>query len=54
MALIEAALNDADDADGATGYSRGDMVGRVRAVAAEMRARGLNVHVAIDPEPSAG
>jgi signal transduction histidine kinase len=51
VALIEAALNDADDADGATGYSRGDMVGRVRAVAAEMRARGLTVHVAIDGSP---
>jgi signal transduction histidine kinase len=51
VALIEAALNDADDADGATGYSRGDMVGRVRAVAAEMRVRGLAVHVAIDGSP---
>ena len=49
--LIEAALNDPDNADGATGYPRGDMVGRVRAVAAEMRARGLNVHVAIDGSP---
>jgi signal transduction histidine kinase len=51
VALIEAALNDADDTDGATGYSRGDMVGRVRTVAAEMRARGLTVHVAIDGSP---
>jgi signal transduction histidine kinase len=51
VALIEAALNDADDADGVTGYSRGDMVGRVRAVAAEMRARGLTVHVAVDASP---
>ena len=48
VALIEAALSDADDADGATGHSRGDMVGRVRAVAAEMRAHGLAVHVAVD------
>jgi signal transduction histidine kinase len=51
VALIEAALNDADDADGATGYSRDDMVGRVRAVAAEMRARGLTVHVTVDAGP---
>ena len=51
VALIEAALNDADDADGATGYPRDDMVGRVRAVAAEMRARGLTVHVAVDASP---
>jgi signal transduction histidine kinase len=52
VALIEAALNDPDDAGGATGYPRGDMVGRVRAVAAEMRARGLSVHVAIDSAPA--
>jgi signal transduction histidine kinase len=51
VALIEAALNDPDEADGATGPSRGDMAGRVRAVAAEMRARGLTVHVAIDGGP---
>jgi signal transduction histidine kinase len=51
VALIEAALNDPDDADGATGPSRGDMAGRVRAVAAEMHARGLTVHVAIDGGP---
>ena len=51
VALIEAALSDADDADGATGHSRGDMVGRVRAVADEMRARGLTVHVAVDASP---
>lgn len=51
VALIEAALNDPDDADGATGYPRGDMVGRVRAVAAEMRARGLSVHVTIGSGP---
>ena len=31
VALIEAALNDPDDADRATGHSRGDMAGRVRA-----------------------
>jgi signal transduction histidine kinase len=54
VALIEAALSDADDADGATGHSRGDMVGRVRAVAAEMRAHGLAVHVAIDGSPVPG
>jgi signal transduction histidine kinase len=52
VALIEAALNDPDDAGGATGYPRGDMVGRVRAVAAEMRARGLSVHVAIGSAPA--
>jgi len=52
VALIEAALNDPDDADGATGHPRGDMVGRVRAVAAEMRARGLSVHVAIGSDPA--
>ena len=51
VALIEAALNDPDDADRATGHSRGDMTGRVRAVAAEMRARGLTVHVAADASP---
>jgi signal transduction histidine kinase len=51
VALIEAALNDPDEADGATGHSRGDMAGRVRAVAAEMRARGLTVHVAVDASP---
>jgi signal transduction histidine kinase len=51
VALIEAALNDPDEADGATGHSRGDMAGRVRAVAAEMLARGLTVHVAVDASP---
>jgi signal transduction histidine kinase len=51
VALIETALNDPDEADGATEHSRGDMAGRVRAVAAEMRARGLTVHVAVDASP---
>jgi signal transduction histidine kinase len=51
VALIEAALNDPDDADGATAHPRDDMVGRVRAVAAEMRARGLSVHLAIGSAP---
>src|SRR5689334_12700352 len=51
VTLIEAALNDPDDADKATGCSRGDMAGRVRAVADEMRARGLTVHVAVDASP---
>jgi signal transduction histidine kinase len=46
VALIEAALSDPADQDAGAG-PHGDLVGGVQAVAAEMRARGLNVHVEI-------
>jgi signal transduction histidine kinase len=53
VALIEAALGGADDlaADGAgsSGDRRaGDLLSQVRAVVADMRARGLTVHLEVD------
>jgi len=50
VALIKNALGDPDDlaADAILPY--GDLVSEVRAVVADMRARGLNVHVEIDDE----
>jgi signal transduction histidine kinase len=48
VALIEAALGDADLlADGAS-RPVGDLLGQVRAIAGDMRARGLDVHVEAD------
>ena len=47
VALIEHALSDPGDPDAAAGSPYGDLISGVRAVAAEMRARGLNVHVEI-------
>jgi signal transduction histidine kinase len=45
VTLIEAVLGDRGDPDAGTDRPYGDLVNRVRAVAAEMRARGLNVYV---------
>ena len=45
VALIERTLSDPGDPGAAAGSPHGDLAGDVRAVAAEMRARGLNVHV---------
>ena len=46
VALIEAALSDPGDKDENTGPHR-NLVAGMQAVAAEMRARGLNVHVEV-------
>jgi signal transduction histidine kinase len=50
VALIEAALSDPDDQDPGDqdrAAPRGNLVAGIQAVAAEMRTRGLNVHVEI-------
>ena len=46
VALIEAALSDPGNQDGDAGPHR-DLVAGVQAIAAEMRTRGLNVHVEV-------
>jgi signal transduction histidine kinase len=48
VALIEGALGDPDDLAAGARRPSGDLLGEVQAVAADMRARGLNVHVEID------
>jgi signal transduction histidine kinase len=48
VALIEVALGDPGVPAAGDTRSPGDLPGQVRAVAAEMRARGLDVHVGID------
>jgi len=48
VALIEGVLSDPADLDAAPGRPSGDLVSGVQAVAAEMRARGLRVHLDID------
>ena len=50
MALIEGALGDPDDPADGTGRPSGDLVGQVRAVVADLRGRGLTVHLDIDDE----
>jgi signal transduction histidine kinase len=47
VARIAAALSDPADQETGAGRPYGDLSGAVRAVAAEMRSRGLNVHVDI-------
>jgi signal transduction histidine kinase len=53
VALIEEALGDPDDLAAGAGRPSGDLLGGMRAVVADMRARGLNVHVEIDGEGGA-
>jgi signal transduction histidine kinase len=48
VALIESVLSDPADLDADPGRPYGDLVSGVQAVAAEMRARGLTVHMDID------
>jgi signal transduction histidine kinase len=48
VALIESVLSDSADLDADPGRPYGDLVSGVQAVAAEMRARGLRVHIDID------
>ncbi len=50
VALIEEALGDPDDLADGTGRPSGDLVGQVRSVVAEVRGRGLTVHLDIDDE----
>ena len=50
MALIEDALGDPDGPAAGTGRPSGDLAGQVRAVVADMRGRGLTVHLDIDDE----
>lgn len=52
VVLIESALGDPDDLAAEAGHPSGDLPGEVRAVIAEMRARGLNVH--LETETGAG
>jgi len=47
VALIEGALGDPGGTEATAGRPHGDMAGAVQAVAAEMRARGLTVHVEV-------
>jgi signal transduction histidine kinase len=48
VALIESVLSDPADLDADSGRPYGDLVSGVQAVVAEMRARGLRVHIDID------
>jgi signal transduction histidine kinase len=48
VALIEARLSDTGDPPATAGQDQGDLVGDLHAVAAEMRIRGLDVHVVVD------
>jgi signal transduction histidine kinase len=48
VALIEGALGDPDDLAADARRPSGDLLSEVQAVVADMRARGLNVHVEID------
>ena len=50
VALIEDALGQHDDASADVGRGPGDLPGHVRALAASMLARGLDVHVVIDDD----
>src|SRR5579872_5914682 len=45
VTLIEATLSEPEDPDASAGQRYGDLVGGVQAVATELRARGLTVHV---------
>jgi signal transduction histidine kinase len=50
VALIEGALGGLDDLAAGARRPSGDLLGEVQAVVADMRARGLNIHVEIDDE----
>jgi signal transduction histidine kinase len=50
MTLVEAALGDPDELAAGARHRSGDLIGDVRAVVADMRARGLTIHVNIDDE----
>jgi signal transduction histidine kinase len=50
VALIEDALGDQGDPAAGSGRGPGDLAGQVRAVATDMRSRGLTVHVDVDGE----
>jgi signal transduction histidine kinase len=50
VALIEGALGDPGDLAAGARRPSGDLLSEVRAVVADMRARGLNIHVKIDNE----
>jgi signal transduction histidine kinase len=51
--LIESALGAPDELAAGLDRPSGDLLGEVRAVVRDMRARGLNVHVDIDDEGAA-
>jgi len=48
VALIEGALGDPDELAPGSARPSGDLLGDVRAVVADMRSRGLNIHVDLD------
>jgi signal transduction histidine kinase len=48
VALIESALGEPDDLAAVAGRPHGDLPGEMRAVVADMRARGLTIHVEMD------
>jgi hypothetical protein len=50
VALIEDALGDRGDPAAGSWRGPGDLAGQVRAVATDMRSRGLTVHVDVDGE----
>jgi signal transduction histidine kinase len=54
VALMEHALSDPGDADGADGRLYGGLLAGIEAVAAEMRTRGLAVHVEVTDGVPAG
>lgn len=54
VALMEHVLSDAGDADGASGRLYGGLLTGIEAVAAEMRTRGLAVHVEVTDGAPAG
>ena len=50
VALIEDALGDRDDLAAGAGRAGGDLAGQVRAVVADVRGRGLTVHLEVDAD----
>ena len=50
VALIEGALGGPDERAGGTGRPSGDLLSAVRSVVADMRARGLTVHVDVEDD----
>jgi signal transduction histidine kinase len=54
VALIEDALGDPDDLADGTGPPSGDLVSEVRSVVADLRGRGLTVHLDVDVDDREG
>jgi signal transduction histidine kinase len=54
LALVEGALGDPDELAAGTRRPSGDLLGEVRAVVADMRARGLDIHLDMEDEGVSG